>query len=71
MSGGYNRRRLQVTGDIRYREVPEKNKYSHVCEALEYDCVSGGEDRMVMTTPEQRARPREQYAGSDYDELNH
>lgn len=69
MAGGYHRRRLQVTGDIKYREVPEKNQYSHVCEALEYDCVSAGEDRNVTVTPENLRRPRNAFADSDYNVL--
>ena len=67
MAGGYNRRRLQVTGDIRYRDVPDKNQYSHICEALEYDCVSAGEDRMVTVSAAARDRQKESYAQSDYN----
>lgn len=67
MSGGYHRRRLQVAGEIKYRDVPEKNHYSHVCEALEYDCVSAGEDRNVTVAREEQRAPRAQYAVSDYD----
>lgn len=66
MAGGYHRKRLQIAGDIKFREVPDKNIYSHVCEALEYDCVSAGEDRYVMTSETQRNTPRQQYAESDY-----
>jgi len=69
LSGGYHRKRLQVAGDIKYRDVPDKNKYSHPCEALEYDCVSAGEDRYVMTTPEQRNRVRQQVADNEYNIL--
>jgi len=71
LSGGYHRRRLQVAGEVRYREVPEKNGYSHVCEALEYDCVSGGEDRFVTTTAAQRDGKRILVADSEYDVFNH
>lgn len=69
LSGGYHRKRLQVAGDIKYRDVPDKNKYSHVCEALEYDCVSAGEDRVVMVSKERREAPRQKYADSDYNVL--
>lgn len=69
MAGGYHRKRLQVSGDIKYRDVPDKSQYSHVCEALEYDCVSAGEDRNVTVTPENQRRPREAYANSEYDVL--
>jgi hypothetical protein len=68
MSGGYHRKRLQVTGDIRYRDVPDKNQFSHICEALEYDVVSAGEDRNVTVSPENRDRKnRPAYADSNYD----
>ena len=36
MNGGYHYKRIQVTGDERYRDVPDKNEYSHPVEAKEY-----------------------------------
>jgi hypothetical protein len=36
MNGGYNYRRIQVSGEERYREVPDKNEYSHPVEGMEY-----------------------------------
>lgn len=71
-AGGYHRRRMQVAGEERYRDVPEKNKYSHIIEALEYDCVSGGEHRNVTQTDEQRqyAKIRSHYADSEYNVLS-
>jgi hypothetical protein len=47
MAGGYNMRRIHVTGE-RYADVPEKNAYSHVCEAGENAILGGGEGRSVM-----------------------
>jgi hypothetical protein len=35
-NGGYHYRRIQVVGDERYHNVPEKNKYSHAHDALQY-----------------------------------
>lgn len=67
MSGGYHRKRLLVAGEVKYRSVPDKNMYSHVCEALEYDCVSAGEDRNVTVAPKHRQQPRSQFALSEYD----
>lgn len=69
MAGGYHRKRLQVAGDIRYRDVPDKNKFSHVIEALEYDIVSAGEDRNVTVMADRIRGPREAYANSDYNIL--
>jgi len=67
--GGYHHRRIQVAGDVKYRDVPEKNIYSHVCEALEYDVVSAGEDRNVTVIPSYRGGPRADYAESDFEEF--
>lgn len=67
MAGGYHRRRLQVPGDVRYRDEPEKNMYSHPCEALEYDTVSAGEDRNITVAPEKlNVRTRQMFAQNDY-----
>lgn len=34
--GGYQLRRLQVSGSNRYGEIPDKNRYSHLQDALQY-----------------------------------
>jgi hypothetical protein len=54
MSGGFHYRRVQVSGD-RYHDQPDKNQYSHVCEAFEYDVLGGGEGRSVMNPGQVRA----------------
>lgn len=36
MSGGYQYRRLQVSGDPRHGDKPDKNFFSHVADALQY-----------------------------------
>jgi hypothetical protein len=48
MQGGYCYRRLQVSGEDRFHDQPEKNKYSHVAEALQYAAVGMGEDRRAV-----------------------
>jgi hypothetical protein len=47
MAGGYHFRRLQTSGE-RYADEPNKNQYSHVCEAGEYAVLGGGEGRAVV-----------------------
>ncbi len=43
MLGGYCYRRMNIAGSTeRYQEKPDKNIYSHVCEALQYMCVGSG-----------------------------
>lgn len=44
MQGRYCYRRLQVAGRDKFADKPEKNKYSHVAEALQYLLVGEGED---------------------------
>jgi hypothetical protein len=56
MAGGYCYRRLQLSGDERYADKPDKGPYSHVAEALQYACVGMGEDR-VAVHGNQRPRP--------------
>lgn len=36
MNGGYCFKRMQIVGSERYRDVPDKNIYSHCCEATQY-----------------------------------
>jgi ketosteroid isomerase-like protein len=49
LAGGYNYRRLQIAGQERYRDVPDKNQFSHPVEACEYMALGAGEgERVVM-----------------------
>lgn len=48
LSGAYKYKRLMVSGDERYRDKPDKNMYSHVCEAAEYLLVAAGEGYKVV-----------------------
>ncbi|MDA1100429.1 MAG: TerL [Proteobacteria bacterium] len=51
LAGGYCYRRVMVAGDERYRDVPDKNRHSHVAEALEYLLVGAGAGRTVVRKP--------------------
>jgi hypothetical protein len=46
LMGGYQFKRIQTTGD-HFRDVADKNMFSHVVEALHYDLLAAGEDRNV------------------------
>lgn len=35
-NGGYKYNRIQVAGDERYRDIPDKNRFSHIHDALQY-----------------------------------
>lgn len=44
---GYHYRRLQVSGESRYEEKPNKNRYSHPHDALQYLATGAGEGRRL------------------------
>jgi hypothetical protein len=51
--GGYHYRRMQVSGE-RYEDVPNKNRFSHVHDALQYMMMGGGEGRKILNSGEAR-----------------
>lgn len=65
MAGGYSYKRVQVIGDERYKDEPDKNMYSHVCEAGQYMLLGGGEGKAVIRK-KQNHSPR-QTAMTDYN----
>lgn len=46
--GGYAYKRVQVAGEDRYRDKPDKNRYSHPCEADQYGMLGAGEGRAII-----------------------
>ncbi len=57
MAGAYCYRRVQVLGEERYRDEPDKNRYSHVCDAAQYLMIGAGEGRKVIESSERTDRP--------------
>jgi hypothetical protein len=56
-NGGYKRARIQVTGgmnDVRYRDEPVKNEYSHPHDALQYVCMEVNAPRKVLSHAKRR-----------------
>ena len=66
--GAYCYRRLRVTGDERYTDKPDKNRFSHPHDALQYLLSGAGEGRAVLgkATRLRRARQRPSKANSRY-----
>ena len=48
LMGGFCYKRIQVAGDERFHDKPDKNQFSHVCEAGEYGLMAGGEGRAAV-----------------------
>lgn len=58
MRGKYCYRRVQVSGpDARYKDEPDKNIFSHICEALQYDCL---ESYFMAADPGEKEREEEE-----------
>lgn len=53
--GGYHYKRMQVSGAERYEELPHKNRFSHVHDALQYMMLGGGEGRALKGQGQQDA----------------
>jgi hypothetical protein len=48
LGGGYAFKRVQVSGAERFRDVPDKNHFSHVADALQYLVLGGGGDARLL-----------------------
>lgn len=64
VAGAYHYKRLMVAGDAKYRDVPEKNIYSHVCEAGQYLMLGAGEGKAIVRREIPANRPT--FAIDDY-----
>lgn len=54
LKGGFCYKRIKVTGAERFKDVPDKNTFSHVVEACEYALLDAGESSKVNTLNVQR-----------------
>lgn len=43
MAGGYKYKRMQVSGEDKFQDKPDKGRYSHICEAGQYAFLGAGE----------------------------
>ena len=59
MAGGYAYRRIRVSDSERYENKPNKNKYSHPCDAGQYLHLGGGEWSDMIKQPDQPYKTEE------------
>lgn len=57
LSGAWHYRRLQVAGTEKFASVPEKNPYSHACDALGYYLCGKGEIKNLKRRGAKQSRP--------------
>lgn len=55
-NGGYKYKQLQVSGDARYSPEPDKNRFSHPHDALQYLLAAGGEYRQMLTKEQRQTQ---------------
>ncbi|PWR24973.1 hypothetical protein [Zavarzinia aquatilis] len=60
---GYRFRRVQLTGQDRFEDKPEKNEFSHVMDGLQYALLGGGEYAEVTGRKARRDSARRAQAG--------
>jgi hypothetical protein len=48
MAGGYKYKRMHISGADRFQDKPDKGRYSHVCEALQYLMIGAGEGSKII-----------------------
>ena len=58
LNGGFCFRRVQVAGDARYMDEPDKNSYSHVVEGLEYGLLGAGEGHVAISTGDKKVESK-------------
>lgn len=51
-AGGYKYKRMQVTGEERFMDKPDKNRYSHPADALQYMMLGMGEGTALISSEE-------------------
>ena len=58
LNGGFKYRRIQMGGDERYSDIPDKGVYSHIVEAAEYALVGAGLGYAVLEGGDHNHTPR-------------
>lgn len=70
-AGGYEYKRMNVSGGDRFHDKPNKNGCSHVAEALQYGLLGGGEGKVVIRSYNPNKQRQQARSGNDYDELSY
>lgn len=63
MSGKYCYKRVQIVGEERYRDKPDKGIFSHVCEAAQYMMLGAGEGKVLITKKTKKKNTQRRPAG--------
>jgi len=61
LAGGYHYRRMRVSGSERFHDVPDKNEFSHIADALQYGLLGAGENPRAMRREQSAPRATSPY----------
>lgn len=67
LQGAYRYKRVMVTGDERFHDKPDKNQYSHPCEAGQYLNLAFGEGAAVVRRTQTSRQPPISFPTSIWD----
>jgi hypothetical protein len=63
LAGGYCYKRLQVAGDAKFENKPDKNKFSHPVESAEYALIGAGEGYTLIFGDDEYEEDETEYQG--------
>ena len=67
LKGGWHYKRVQVSGVERYHDIPEKNEFSHPCDAFGYWMLGRGEIQRMSSVPKNQRPQSVRIAKCDFD----
>lgn len=65
LSSKYIYKRIKVAGDEKFHDKPDKNWFSHVCEAAEHAMVGAGEGERLTRRPHKKQSVSSNYLGHE------
>ncbi len=64
LSSKFIYKRIRVVGDDKFHDKPDKNFWSHICEAAEHAMVGAGEGELLTRRPQSPQRKQQFYGKS-------
>lgn len=69
-SSGYHFKKLNTGDGTQVQDIPNKNKYSHPHDALQYLMLGGGEHNVMMGVTKKKVKQQTMAEGADYRPIN-
>ena len=63
LSSKFIYKRIQIVGDEKFHDKPDKNFWSHICEALEHAMVGAGEGKLITRKARPKPKPKQRVLG--------